>query len=134
MGKAQRIEFHLAEANLGLAGKAHFAPHRHGKQLQAEAHAHVGAVALQGPFADGGNLGGEPGVSVGLPDVHGPAHHQQEIIRGERRNRLTPVQHHHIGFHAARGEEAAEQAGRFVIHMLEGKGATDHGQGPSDGE
>jgi hypothetical protein len=41
------------------------------------------------------------------------------------------VQHHHVQFRALLGEEAAEQAGRFVIHVLKGKGATDHGQGPS---
>ena len=72
----------------------------------------------------------EPRVGVGFPHVHGAAHDQQEIIRGERRNRLTPVQHHDVELRSLFREEAAEQAGRFVIHVLEGKGASDHGQGP----
>jgi hypothetical protein len=41
------------------------------------------------------------------------------------------VQHHHIDLRTLFGKEAAEQARRFVIHVLKGKGATDHGRGPS---
>ncbi len=66
----------------------------------------------------------------GFPDIHGAAHHQQEIIRGERGDGLAPMQHDKVNVGAALAQEIAKQSGRFVIHVLEHKGFADHFNGP----
>jgi hypothetical protein len=44
-----------------------------------------------------------------------------ENHKGRALNRLTPMQHHDIKLRSAT-LELAKQAGRFIVHMLEGKG------------
>ena len=126
MTPAKRRERHLADADFRAAGQAHFPAQRFRHQLQAEADAEIGAVAVHRPFADRGLLPNQPGMGLGFPHVHGAAHDQQEIIRGERRDRLAPVQHHDIQRRALRAQEVAEESGRLVVHMLKYKGAADH--------
>ena len=83
-------------------------------------------VAVDGPFPDGALFVEKPGVRLGFPHVHGPAHDQQKIIRGKRGDLFAPVQHHNVQFGPALAQEIAEQSGRLVIHMLEHKGSADH--------
>ncbi len=69
-------------------------------------------------------------MSFGFPDIHGAAHNQQEVVGGERRNRLALVQHDDIHGVAAACEKFAEQPGGLVVHMLKYQGTFVHGAGP----
>ena len=121
MGEASAVEFHLAKADFGLGRQARLRrPALRARSCRPRQTPKIGPVAMIRPFADRRLLVHQPRMGVGLPHIHGAAHDQQKIIRGERWNRFTPVQHDDVELGSLLAQEVAV-TGRAVHRPYAGR-------------
>ena len=84
----------------------------------AQAYTEARPSELAHPVRDGGLLLDQPGAFVLLPDVLGPAHHEQHVEGFEVGNGLPRIELHGEQSEAGSFKEGTEHAGVFVRMVL----------------
>lgn len=117
---AARIrQLDFEHANLWLGRLADFTAQRGTQQLMAQANPEIGHGAFHYCLADCPLFGGEPGVLILLPDIHGTPHGPELIVARERGDRGALVQLDGVPGNAILRQEVAEDRGMLHVHMLE---------------
>jgi hypothetical protein len=83
IGASGGREFHVGETDFWRRHQTYFAAEGFGKQLVPQADAEIRAPECPEPGGDRRLFRHEPGVAIFLPDVHRPAHGNEEIEAGK---------------------------------------------------
>ena len=126
VGPALGGELHLQHPDLGRALPPAGAAEGVGQQLMAQAHPEEGALKLAHPAADGLFLRHQPRVLVGVPHIHGAAHHPQGVVVLQVGDGLALIELHRIPLHPVVPQEVPELARVLALDML--KDQKPHGR------